>query len=130
MNNSFYQHGAFSWSELMTDDPEKATAFYTQVIGWEVEKMAMPEGAYYILKAAGEPVAGVMGKPAGYEAIPNHWGTYITVDNVDETLALAKATGGTAVFKPKDIPNVGRISAIRDPDGAIVSIITYEKKQC
>ena len=125
MSNVFQQHGAFSWSELMTDEPEKIVTFYQETIGWDVEAMTMENGPYYILKVAGQPVAGIMGKPEGYEHIPNHWGTYITVDDVDETLAKAKAAGGCAVYEPKDIPEVGRICAISDPAGGIVSIITY-----
>ena len=42
--------GAFSWSELMTDDPEKAIEFYRQVIGWEVEAMPMEGGLTMLLK--------------------------------------------------------------------------------
>ncbi|MGF1701130.1 VOC family protein [Photobacterium makurazakiensis] len=130
MANLFKQHGAFSWSELMTDDPEKALEFYTQTIGWEVEAMPMPQGTYHVLKANGEPVGGVMAKPEGYEHIPNHWGTYVTVDNVDATLEKVVAAGGKAIYEPMDVPGVGRMCAINDPDGAVISIITYESPDC
>ncbi|PSW15535.1 VOC family protein [Photobacterium rosenbergii] len=130
MASVFEQHGAFSWSELMTDDPEKAIEFYRQVIGWEVEAMPMEGGTYHVIKAGGEPVGGIMGKPDGYENIPNHWGSYITVEDVDDTVASAKAAGGCIVYEPKDIPGVGRICAISDQDGAIVSVIAYENKEC
>lgn len=61
MSNAFEQHGAFSWSELLTDEPEKAVEFYTKVIGWEAEAMSMPEGTYYVLKANGQPVIRLSG---------------------------------------------------------------------
>ncbi|KLV10582.1 VOC family protein [Photobacterium ganghwense] len=130
MSNAFEQHGAFSWSELLTDEPEKAVEFYTKVIGWEAEAMSMPEGTYYVLKANGQPVGGIMGKPDGYQDIPNHWGTYITVADVDETLASITAAGGSAVYEPMEVPGVGRMCAVRDPQGAVVSIITYEARDC
>ncbi|MCW8330206.1 VOC family protein [Photobacterium sp. SDRW27] len=131
MNDSFKQHGAFSWSELVTDDPEKAIAFYTNVIGWEVETMEMPNGQYHVLKAGGEPVGGIMAKPEECgEEVPNYWGTYITVDDVEVTLAKAESAGGKAVYPPMDAPGVGRMCAISDSEGAIVSIITYEDKEC
>ena len=130
MNDSFKQHGAFSWSELLVDDVDSAISFYTEVIGWEIEEMAMPQGIYYIVKSEGEPVGGIMKKPEGAEQMQNHWGTYITVNDVDETLAKAEAAGGKAIYPPMDVPDVGRMCAITDRSGAMVSIITYEDKEC
>ena len=129
MNDSFKQHGAFSWSELMVDDVDSAIEFYSEVIGWEVEEMQMPQCKYYVLKSSGDPVGGIMGKPEGGEQMPDHWGTYITVNDVDETLSKAEAAGGKAVYPPMDVPGVGRMCAIADKGGAIVSIITYEDKE-
>ena len=60
MNKAFKQHGAFSWAELLVDDVESAIGFYTDVIGWEIEEMDMPQGKYYVLKAGGEPVGGII----------------------------------------------------------------------
>jgi len=129
MSELYKQHGAFSWSELMTDDVNAAKAYYKTVIGWDIEEMHMGEMTYNVLKAGGNPVGGIMGKPPGAEQVPNHWGTYITVDNVDETLAKAEAAGGSAMFPPMDVPGVGRMCAVMDTTGAVVSIITYEPKE-
>ncbi|CAH1209340.1 Glyoxalase family protein [Candidatus Nitrotoga sp. BS] len=129
MNETLKQHGAFSWSELSVDNVESAISFYTEVIGWEIETMEMPQGKYHVLKANGVPVGGIMAKPKGCEQTPDHWGTYITVDNVDKTLAKAEAAGGKAVYPPMDLPGVGRMCAISDKGGAVVSIITYEIKE-
>ena len=130
MNQAFKQHGAFSWSELLVDDADSAISFYTDVIGWEVETMEMPQGSYHVVKAGGEPVGGIMKKPEGFEQMPNFWGTYITVDDVDKTLAKAEAAGGKAAYPPMDVPGVGRMCAIIDKSGAMVSIITYEDTEC
>lgn len=129
MNNAFKQHGAFSWSELLVDDVDSAIEFYTNVIGWDIEVMDMPQGKYYVLKTNGEPVGGIMGKPEGYQHVPDHWGTYITVNDVDETLVKVEASGGKAVYPPMDVPGVGRMCAISDKNGSVVSIITYEDKE-
>ena len=127
MNDTFKQHGAFSWSELLVDDVESALNFYTDVIGWEIEEMQMEQGTYYVLKSGGEPVGGIMKKPEGSQEMPDFWGTYITVDNVDATLKKVEAAGGKAIYPPMDVPGVGRMCAIADRSGAMVSIITYEE---
>jgi len=129
MNDAFKKHGAFSWSELIVDDVDSALGFYTEVIGWDIEEMEMPQNKYYVLKTDGVPVGGIMGKPEGSEQFPDHWGTYITVNDVDETLAKAETAGGKAVYPPMDVPGVGRMCAIADRSGAVVSIITYEDKE-
>ena len=129
MNDTYKQHGAFSWSELLVDNVESAIGFYTEVIGWEIEEMEMPQGKYYVLKSNDIPVGGIMAKPEGYDHVPDHWGTYITVNDVDETLAKAEAAGGKAIYPPMDVPGVGRMCAISDNSGAAVSIITYENKE-
>lgn len=130
MNDTFKRHGAFSWSELLVDDVKSAISFYTQVIGWEVEEMPMEQGMYHILKAEGEPVGGIMAKPEGMENVPDYWGTYITVDDVDATLLKVEAAGGKAVYPPMNVPGVGRMCAITDKGGAMVSVIRYEETDC
>jgi hypothetical protein len=39
MNDPFKTHGAFSWCELMTPDPEAAKRFYGTLFGWTLEDM-------------------------------------------------------------------------------------------
>ncbi|WP_415906228.1 VOC family protein [Neptuniibacter sp. QD72_48] len=109
----------------MTDDVEAATTYYEKVIGWEVERVDMGDMIYRVLKVDGNPVGGIMPKLPESEGVPNHWGTYITVDDVDATLALAEANGGKAIYPPMDVPDVGRMCAIMDNTGAVVSVITY-----
>jgi len=92
--------------------------------------MEIPQGKYYILKSGGEPVGGIMKKPEGSEKMPDFWGTYITVNDVDATLQKAEEAGGKAVYPPMDVPGVGRMCAITDRTGAMVSIITYEETEC
>ena len=41
----FTTPGAFSWSELMTDDPKAATEFYGTLLGWTIEPMPMTDPA-------------------------------------------------------------------------------------
>ena len=53
MNDPFKTHGAFSWCELMTPDPEGAKRFYGTLFGWTLEDMDMGRGTYTVVKAGG-----------------------------------------------------------------------------
>ncbi len=125
MDEQFRQHGAFSWCELMTKDVAKAKAFYTTLFGWETENMAAAGMDYTVVKVGGKGIGGIMAVPSGAEGMPPMWGAYVTVDDVDQTAQTARQLGATLLVPPKDIPKVGRFCVIRDPQGAVISAITY-----
>lgn len=118
-------HGAFSWSELMTTDVESAKSFYMQLFGWGARDMPMPSGNYTTMQVGESSVGGLMKVPAEAEGMPPNWGVYVTVNNVDETLARATQLGGKVVMPPMEVPGVGRMAVICDPQGATLSVITY-----
>jgi predicted enzyme related to lactoylglutathione lyase len=118
--------GAFSWTELMTDDPEAACKFYGQLFGWKTEAGDNEGQPYHHIKVGATSVGGIMGKPPGVPAdMPSMWGCYVTVANLDETLAVVKRLGGGVLMEPMDVKTVGRMAVIRDPQGAALSVIQY-----
>jgi hypothetical protein len=124
-------HGAFSWNELMTTDPQAALAFYGKLFGWTSDRMEMPEGVYHVVKVNGTGVGGIMSMPkeAAAGGMPPTWGTYVTVDDVDAVAKSAASLGGKVVHGPEDIPGVGRFAVILDPQGAPINVITYRMPQ-
>jgi hypothetical protein len=125
MSEAMQRHGAFSWCELMTTDVKAATQFYTKLLGWNTEDMSMEGMTYTVVKTGDTGVGGIMPFPPQMAGTPPHWGSYITVNDVDATARQAQALGATILLPPTDIPNVGRFSTLQDPQGAVVSIITY-----
>ena len=49
-------------------------------------------------------------------------------DDVDAVVARVAGLGGRVLLAPTDILTVGRFATIMDPQGAILSLITYSKK--
>lgn len=45
-----WRHGQFTWRELLCPDPGRARDFYGELFGWSFEDVAMPGGAYTIVK--------------------------------------------------------------------------------
>ncbi|MEM8787802.1 MAG: VOC family protein [Pseudomonadota bacterium] len=121
-------HGRIRWSELMTRDPEAATAYHTKVCGWAFEAMEMEDGQTYHIASTpdGMPAAGVMDmRPMEHLAqVPPHWFTYIAVDDVDAAVAETAAAGGRVQRAPWDVPGVGRIAILADPTGAVMGLMT------
>ena len=121
--DAMLRHGAFSWCELMTTDVEAAKRFYTELLGWTTEEV--PDMSYTIVKTGGTGVGGIMAVPPQAAGAPPQWGTYVTVDDVDATACKAQELGAKTIVPLTDIPNVGRFYTFRDPQGAVISIITY-----
>jgi predicted enzyme related to lactoylglutathione lyase len=113
----------------MTTDPEAAKKFYKDLFGWELQEMSMPGMNYTVVKAAGQGIGGIMAMPPNLPpGVPPNWGAYVTVPDVDATAKKAAELGGVILVAPQDIPTVGRFAVIRDPQGAVISAITYLKR--
>jgi len=111
--------GTVTWNELVTSDPS-VTRFYEQVLGMTTSTMDMGQGEYTLFHAGGQMVGG--STPPQMEGMPNHWDVYFAVADADATVAKARELGGSVLVEPFDTP-VGRMAAVRDPQGATFSII-------
>lgn len=119
--------GVFVWNELATSDVEGAKRFYTEVIGWTVDTVPMGDGGHYhILKDGEQMRGGLMSTDEIPGDVPPHWMAYIGVDDVDATCGKVAAAGGQVLNGPFDVPGVGRMAVIMDPQGAAVSIMKSE----
>ena len=130
MADRFETHGDFSWCELLTYDVDSAKKFYAELLGWKIDDHPMPDGvgSYSVLRAKDRPVGGIMKMPPQVPAgTPPHWGAYVTVDDVDAIATKIQELGGKLLVPPSDSPDA-RFCVFRDPQGAVLSIISYTKK--
>ena len=121
-----YEPGTFCWVGLATSDPAAAEQFYTGLFGWEAEQLSGGgAGRYTMLRRSAHDVATLYRQQpeARAAAAPPHWTSYISVVDADATAARAPELGGAAVFRePFDVLDAGRVAAISDPAGAVVSL--------
>ena len=111
----------------MTTDVPRATAFYTELFGWTADVRPMPGMDYTVFKNGGVEIAGMM--PVPMEGIPPHWGTYFSVDDVDEAAVVAERLGATTFVPPMDIPGTGRFSGLISPQGVRFYVIRHAPAQ-
>ncbi len=119
-------HGTFCWNELNTRNAEAAMKFYGDTIGWTFDAMEMDNGGpYYVCMQGSTPVGGIFTMVGSeFAGVPEHWFAYLAVDDVDKRINKAKANGATIVRVPFDIPTVGRIAIVQDPEGAVMGWMT------
>ncbi len=118
------KQGDWFWHELNTTDADGAKAFYGKLLGWAWDEMDMGEYTYHIIKH-GEGAHGGLVKMQGEQLkdAPPHWMIYVRVDDVDAAAKKTKDLGGVVHVEPFDIPKVGRMAVVADPQGAAFSIM-------
>ena len=113
------EKNTLGWCELLTNDPDKASAFYAEVFGYE--RSPFGDQGYIVLTRGETQIAGVMKPPM---EMPSNWGIYFITDDVDGIAESTKAAGGQAYMEPTDMPEVGRLAVLADPQGAAFGVVT------
>lgn len=120
-----YTPGSFCWCELVTNNAADAKRFYSGLFGWNATDSPIGDDQFYtMLDVGGKSVGALYGMDSSQleRGVPPHWNTYISVANVDESTTKAVSLGGVAVLPPFDVMEVGRMSVIQDPTGAMVCL--------
>lgn len=118
--------GNAGWIGHSGPDSAAAMKFYRETIGWTIGDMPMQDGSSFPGIMIGEqPIGGF--SPMAQEN--GSWLIYVTVEDVDACVERVRKAGGTIVSEPMDMPGVGRMSTIADPQGAQIAVITYESMQ-
>ncbi|MGI9422883.1 MAG: VOC family protein [Hyphomicrobiaceae bacterium] len=121
-------HGKIWWTELNTWNAEEAIAYYGAVMGWDFDTAPTAgtdiQRPYYIASKDGQPVAGIftLVKPM-FDGVPEHWFTYLAVDNLQQAIADSNAHGGRVQRQPFEIPGVGMMAVVADSNGAVMALI-------
>jgi uncharacterized protein len=116
--------GRVVWYELLTTDVKAAEKFYKDVVGWTVEPFdnGSPQAYDVWMRSGKVGVGGVMTIPAGMN-FPPHWGMYIGAPKLEDTIAEVERRGGSSLSPVIDIPKVGRMRTMKDPQGAAFSLL-------
>ncbi len=118
-----YPHGAFSWADLATTDPEGAKRFYSGLLGWEsVDVPVMQDMVYTLHQLNGHNVAASFKAPPQMENVAPCWNVYVTVNDVDSAVKSVEQAGGKVLQPPVDVMDTGRRAIISDQQGAVISL--------
>jgi predicted enzyme related to lactoylglutathione lyase len=102
----------------MTTDMKAAETFYQTVVGWTSAPFNDAPQPYTMFNRAGQiPVAGVMTTPEGMNA-PPFWAMYVGVPQLEQAAAEIKRRGGSECSPVIQVPGVGRMQMMKDPQGA------------
>lgn len=115
--------GTIAWRDLTVENAVEVRDFYASVVGWSFEGLSMGDYEDFVMMPSGstDGVAGICHARGANVGIPPVWLIYVTVINLDASLAAVEAGGGEVVSGPREVGN-DRMAVIRDPAGAHLAL--------
>jgi predicted enzyme related to lactoylglutathione lyase len=125
--------------EIHATDPDAVRAFYEALFGWRFQQWG--DNPYWIVTTGdGDPMAGTPHSAPGVdggllprrgeapgEAQPvNAFVMTIEVPNCDTYVDRAIAAGGSIALPADDMPGIGRLAYVKDPDGNLFGMLQPE----
>lgn len=123
--------------EIYGTDPAKLVEFYSRLFGWEITQYGTEEywsvdtGEGSVRNAPAAPGQGINGGIAKRQGPTPQPGSPVTganivvaVDDVDATFATGLELGGTDAMAPTDMPGVGRLGYLLDPDNNLFGLLS------
>lgn len=119
----------FCWTELGTTDVGKAARFYGRLLGWseQLQPLRARSGRsldYTILALGGRNVGGLhpLIGTQRKQGMPPRWLSYVFVADASAATARAGELGAAILAGPLDVSDLGRMSILQDPLGALFGI--------
>jgi predicted enzyme related to lactoylglutathione lyase len=107
------------------DDLPRARRFYETVFGWKFQAWGPP--GFFLIATGDQDDPGVMGAlQQRHEIVPgqriNGFECTISVDDVDAAAKAVVSNGGKVMMPKCEIPTVGWLVKIQDPEGNVVCL--------
>lgn len=120
-DNAEFAPGTPCWVELWTPDRPASMDFYAAVFDWHYQVAPAEQHFFTVATLNDRSVAGMI-TPPGNPAAPMVWITYLSVDDVDATIARVTEHGGVSLTGAITVPGDGgkRVALFADPTGAMV----------
>jgi predicted enzyme related to lactoylglutathione lyase len=123
--------------EIHATEPQQLVDFYGALLGWKFERFgemdywSIDTGEGSVRAESQQPGLGINGGltqrrgPAPAPGSPVMGADLVVaVDDVDATFARGLELGGTEAVAPNDMPGVGRLAYLLDPDGNVVGFLS------
>jgi predicted enzyme related to lactoylglutathione lyase len=122
--------------EIHASDPAAVREFYETLLGWRFQQWG--DNPYWIvITGDGDPMAGEPHSSPGIDggllprqgAAPavgqavNAFVVTVEVPDCDAKVEQAVAAGGSVALPAEDMPGVGRLAYVHDPDGNLIGLL-------
>jgi uncharacterized protein len=106
--------------EIPVDDAERASTFYRDALGWQIQGFG--DEPYWLVTAGAEGDRGADGALIGRGDIHRAPVLVVGVESLDDAIAAVERAGGEILQGRMEIPGVGWSAYFRDPEGNTVGL--------
>ena len=119
---SKHKPGQVSWVDLTVKNAEQVRDFYKEVVGRNSVEVDMGGYSDYNMNLEeGKTVAGICHSRGLNANLPPQWLIYITLSDLEKSVARCRALGGKVVDGPRSMGE-SRLCVIQDPSGAVAAL--------
>ncbi|ACI52369.1 Glyoxalase/bleomycin resistance protein/dioxygenase [Gluconacetobacter diazotrophicus PA1 5] len=116
--------GKIVFTQLVTPNLAAAERFYGAMFGWTFQDVPVRRLHYAVALNGGHIVAALLERPFTNPDQRPIWLPFIATGDVDHLAAQGAALGAHVMFKPRDVPGLGREAVLADPKGAVFAALT------
>lgn len=116
--------GSINWADLTVENAPQLRDFYREVVGWGTAGVDMGGYSDFCMTEShtDNAVAGICHARGLNAGLPPVWLIYITVAELDVSMARCKELGGEVIAEPRTMGQQGRYCIVRDPAGAVAAL--------
>ncbi|GGD52797.1 VOC family protein [Paenibacillus nasutitermitis] len=116
--------GDLFWLDLKSLDVDKTKTFYGEGFGWSFINENWGHRKQTVIYFEKYRIGGLtdLRSPVYPPETEPHASIYILVNHVDTMLDRAVEAGGKVMLEPFDLPGMGRMATLQDPQGAVFSV--------
>ncbi|MDN4477324.1 VOC family protein [Demequina sp. SYSU T00039] len=111
-------HGDITHIDIPVSDLAAASGFYSTLFGWRIAEPPGFEG-YPMWQAPNQISGGGLAPRSAEFSQPR---SYVEVDSIDDTVALARANGASVLMEKSPISETSWWAVIADPDGNVIGL--------
>jgi predicted enzyme related to lactoylglutathione lyase len=121
--------GLFVWHEVSCKDIRSSEDFYSRLIGWKAESWDQnPSYKLFLTRRVAKAGLWAIIEQPNQVTPPPHWLSYIGTADVDSTVRQAVELGGKVVVPAYNVPNIGRMAHLQDPQGAVFAVSAQQER--
>ena len=117
--------------EIHADDPDRAAAFYADLLGWTFQTWGGPMD-YRLITTGRDGTPGINGgllkrqhPVSGNDGIIAYVCT-VLVEQVDQMIAKAPQLGGTVALPRMPVPGIGWLAYLKDTEGNVFGVMQHD----
>ena len=119
------EKNSMMWFELITNEIESVSKFLQSMFNWSVQHTSVDGEHYWFIWMEKVLIGGIHTK-LNETGGKTGWIPYFKVDDIDKYIRNCEELGGTIVFGPKSVPDLGSYAIATDPESNIFGFTSYD----